>query len=171
MTLAGIIFYVLGIIILAATTLAVTRRNAIHAIVYLVVSFFGMAPLFYLLGAPLLALLEIIIYAGAIMVLFIFIIMMLQIDAGPRPQSRWFRQWFPAVGLSAISGLVMILLIWQDSSQQAVLPLAMAGPREFGLFVFRRYWFAVEIASLLLFVALVGAFYLGRKGPDPEGKS
>jgi NADH-quinone oxidoreductase subunit J len=170
MTISGIMFYVLGIIILAATALAITRRNPMHAIVYLIVSFFAMAPLFYLLGAPLLALLEIIIYAGAIMVLFIFIVMMLRIEVTPSTPGRWFRQWFPAVALSALSGLVMVILIWQEPSQQTVLPLAMASPREFGLFVFRRYWFAVEIASLLLFVALVGAYYLGRQGANPEGK-
>ena len=171
MTISGLFFYALAFIILVATGLAVTRRNPMHAIVYLVVSFFGMAPLFYLLGAPLLALLEIIIYAGAIMVLFIFIVMMLQIEVAPLGAGRWLRQWFPAVVLSAISGVVMVILIWQAPSQQAVLPLAMAGPRELGLFLYQRYWFAVEIASLLLFVALVGAYYLGRKGSEPEGES
>ena len=164
MTISGIIFYVLAVIILAATLLAVTRRNVMHAIVYLVVSFFAMAPLFYLLGAPLLALLEIIIYAGAIMVLFLFIVMMLKIGATPVTAGRWLRQWLPAMVLSAVSGGVMIFLIWQEPAQQAVLPLAMATPRALGQFVYQRYWFAVEIASLLLFVALVGAYYLGRKG-------
>jgi NADH-quinone oxidoreductase subunit J len=170
MTISAMMFYGLGIIILAATALAITRRNPMHAIVYLIVSFFALAPLFYLLGAPLLALLEIIIYAGAIMVLFIFIVMMLRIEVTSSTPGQWFRQWFPAVALSALSGLVMVILIWQEPSQQTVLPLAMASPREFGLFVFRRYWFAVEIASFLLFVALVGAYYLGRKGANPEGK-
>ena len=97
MTISGIIFYVLAVIILAATLLAVTRRNVMHAIVYLVVSFFAMAPLFYLLGAPLLALLEIIIYAGAIMVLFLFIVMMLKIEVTPVTAGRWLRQWLPAM--------------------------------------------------------------------------
>jgi NADH-quinone oxidoreductase subunit J len=168
MTISGIIFYVLAVIILAATLLAVTRRNVMHAIVYLVVSFFAMAPLFYLLGAPLLALLEIIIYAGAIMVLFLFIVMMLKIGVTPVTAGRWLRQWLPAVVLSAVSGGVMIFLIWQEPSEQAVLPLAMASPRALGQFLYQRYWFAVEIASLLLFVALVGAYYLGRKGAKLE---
>ena len=79
MNLYAIIFYLLAFIILAATALAVTRRNLMHAIVYLVLSFFGTALLFYLLGAPFLAVLEVIIYAGAIMVLFLFIVMMLEI--------------------------------------------------------------------------------------------
>jgi NADH-quinone oxidoreductase subunit J len=171
MTIFGLIFYALAVIILAATLLAVTRRNPMHAIVYLVVSFFGMAPLFYLLGAPLLALLEIIIYAGAIMVLFIFIVMMLKIEATPLTPGGWLRQWSPALVLSALAGVIMVILIWREPAQQAALPLAMAGPRELGLFVYRRYWFAVEITSLLLFVALVGAYYLGLRGPGPEGES
>jgi NADH-quinone oxidoreductase subunit J len=171
MTISGIIFYVLAGIILVATVLSITRRNAMHAIIYLVISFFAMAPLFYLLGAPLLALLEIIIYAGAIMVLFIFIVMMLQIGATPFVPGQWLRQWLPAVVLGALSGFVMIILIWQSPAHQKVLPLALATPRELGLFIFQRYWFAVEIASLLLFVALVGAYYLGRKGDGPEEKS
>jgi NADH-quinone oxidoreductase subunit J len=168
MNISGIIFYILAVIILAATLLAVTRRNVMHAIVYLVVSFFAMAPLFYLLGAPLLALLEIIIYAGAIMVLFLFIVMMLKIGVTSVTAGRWLRQWLPAVVLSAVSGGVMIFLIWQEPSEQAVLPLAMATPRALGQFLYQRYWFAVEIASLLLFVALVGAYYLGRKGAKLE---
>jgi NADH-quinone oxidoreductase subunit J len=170
MTFYGVIFYVLGIIILAATALAITRRNPMHAVIYLIVSFFGLAPLFYLLGAPLLALLEIIIYAGAIMVLFIFIVMMLKIDVTPVSAGQWLKQWFPALSLSAISGLTMVFLIWQGPAPQTLLPLAQASPREFGLFVYRRYWFAVEIASFLLLVALAGAFYLGRKDTNPEEK-
>ena len=72
-----------------------------HAIVYLVVSFFATALLFYLLGAPFLALLEMIIYAGAIMVLFLFIVMMLKIGATPVTAGRGCRQWLPALVLSA----------------------------------------------------------------------
>jgi NADH-quinone oxidoreductase subunit J len=168
MTISGIIFYVLAAIILAATVLSITRRNVMHAIIYLVISFFAMAPLFYLLGAPFLALLEIIIYAGAIMVLFIFIVMMLEIGATPFAPGQWLRQWFPAVVLSLIAGIIMGFLIWQTPAQKAVLPLAMATPHALGVFVFERYWLAVEIASLLLFVALVGAYYLGRKGDSGE---
>jgi len=170
MTLYGLIFYILGGIILVATLLAITSRHIMHAIVYLIVSFFGMAPVFYLLGAPLLALLEIIIYAGAIMVLFIFIVMMLKIEVTPASAWAWLRQWAPAVALSAVSAAIMVFLIWQEPSQQTVLPLAVAGPQKFGRFVYQRYWFAVEIASFLLFVALVGAYYLGRREPGSEDK-
>jgi NADH-quinone oxidoreductase subunit J len=171
MTLYGLIFYLLGGIMLAATLLAITSRRIMHAIVYLIVSFFGMAPVFYLLGAPLLALMEIIIYAGAIMVLFIFIVMMLKIEVTPASARAWLRQWAPAVVLTAVSAAIMVFLIWQAPAPQTVLPLATADPQKFGRFVYQRYWFAVEIASFLLFVALVGAYYLGRREPGSEDQS
>jgi NADH-quinone oxidoreductase subunit J len=79
MTIYSAIFYALALIILVTTGLAITRRNLVHAVIYLIFSFFGSAMLFYLLGAPILAVLEVIIYAGAIMILFLFIIMMVKI--------------------------------------------------------------------------------------------
>jgi NADH-quinone oxidoreductase subunit J len=162
MTLYAYIFYTLAAIVLAATILAITSPNVMHAIIYVVVSFFAIAPLFYLLGAPFLALLEIIIYAGAIMVLFIFVVMMLKIEPTAAGWPTQLRQWTPALGLSAISGFIMIFLLWQDQAIQAKLQLAISLPKDFGHFIFDRYWLAVELASLLLFVALVGAYYLGR---------
>jgi len=77
-TLRGAIFYFLAIVILTATGLAITRRQPIHAVLYLIVAFLGTAALFFLLGAPLLAAFVIILYAGAIMVLVLFVIMMFQ---------------------------------------------------------------------------------------------
>jgi NADH-quinone oxidoreductase subunit K len=77
------LFYAIALLITVATAMAVTRRNMVHAVLYLVLSFFGTAMLFYLLGAPFLAALEIIIYAGAIMVLFLFLIMMIRLKKMP----------------------------------------------------------------------------------------
>jgi NADH-quinone oxidoreductase subunit J len=98
MTLYAIIFYLLAALIIISTGIAITRRNMVHVVVYLVFSFFGTAMLFYLFGAPLLAVLQVIIYAGAIMVLFLFIIMMLKVEA---PEISMFplSQWVPAAAL------------------------------------------------------------------------
>ena len=90
---ATLVFYILGAITLVATLLAITRRNPVHAVIYLVNSFFALALIFFLLGAPLVAAWEVIIYAGAIMVLFLFIIMMLELspsnlDGHPRRPFR-----------------------------------------------------------------------------------
>ena len=163
MSIYAIMFYLLGAVITAATVLAITRRNLMHAIVYLVLSFIGTALLFYLLGAPFLAVLEVVIYAGAIMVLFLFIVMMLEIR--PEEKTLWpfLQQWFPA--------LVPGRHLWPGHGgvpapgagrQPGPLPLATASPLAFGRFVFQKYWLGVEIASFLLFVALVGGLYLGR---------
>ena len=103
MTIYTAIFYILAAVIVVSTAMAVTRRNLVHAVVYLVASFFGSALLFYLLGAPFLAALEVIIYAGAIMVLFLFIVMMLRIEESKR---RVFplRQWIPAAVICGVWG-------------------------------------------------------------------
>lgn len=144
MTLYSILFYILALVILASTAVAITRRDMVHAVIYLVVSFFGSALLFYLMGAPLLAALEIIIYAGAIMVLFLFIVMMIRVQP-------------------SIDSLL---------SRSQLVP-AVATPSMLGQYVFQQHWVTVEIASLLLLVALVGAMIIGgspTSGSPPEAE-
>lgn len=171
MTLYGALFYILAAVILAATAMAVTRRNLVHAVVYLVFSFFGTALLFYLFGAPLLAALEVIIYAGAIMVLFLFIIMMLRVESIKERLSPP-GQWIPAMVIGLIYLAVGGLLLVSEPQGAGALKAAMASPGRFGAFVFERHWLAIEIVSLLLLVALIGALHLGktfRQDPDEKG--
>jgi NADH-quinone oxidoreductase subunit J len=163
MTLYAIIFYLLGITVVITTVLAITRLNAVHAVVYLALSFLGTALLFYLLGAPLLAAFEVIIYAGAIMVLFLFIIMMLTIETPKKAMGWYLRQWMPAMVLAAVALVAAALFIVSDPHNMTGLTIAVASPREFGQFLFKSHWLAIEIVSFLLFVALVGALYLGRR--------
>lgn len=161
MTLYAIIFYLLGAEILIATLMAVTRRDMVHAVIYLVMSFFGSAMLFYLLGAPFLGALEIIVYAGAIMILFLFIVMMLKVEktgAAVFPLS----QWVPAALLCGAFLLLTGLMIAGDSGSRAPLETAWAGPKAFGTYLFAQHWLTIEITSLLLLIALVGALLLGR---------
>ncbi|UCF91341.1 MAG: NADH-quinone oxidoreductase subunit J [Desulfobacterales bacterium] len=170
MTLYAVVFYILAAVILVATGLAITRRNLVHAVMYLILSFFGSAMLFYLCGAPLLAALEVIIYAGAIMVLFLFIVMMLKVEA---PQKKVFpaRQWLPAAGLGVIYLVVGALVVFSDPGSRVTLEAALATPRIFGQYLFQRHWLSIEIVSLLLLIALLGALYLGRtkdRGGTPE---
>jgi NADH-quinone oxidoreductase subunit J len=168
MSIYAVIFYLLAAVIVAATALAITRRNLMHAIVYLVLSFIGSAMLFYLLGAPFLAALEVVIYAGAIMVLFLFIVMMLEIKPEARSLGARLRQWAPALALGAICLLVMAGFLFLTAGGPKPLPLVTAAPLAFGRFLFQKYWLGVEIASFLLFVALVGALYLGRDNGTTE---
>ena len=162
MTLMSILFYLIAALILGATAAAVTRRNMVYAVIYLVLSFFGTAMLFYLLGAPFLAALEIIIYAGAIMVLFLFIIMMIRVEKQP---GRFFpsRQLLPAVLIGCLYLGVFMVLIGTDRKSWDLLPAARVLPGEFGAYLFQNHWLSIEIVSTLLLVALIGAFVLGRR--------
>ena len=166
MTLYGVFFYLLGLITAAATVLAITRRNLIHAVVYLTISFFATALLFYLLGAPFLAVLEVIIYAGAIMVLFLFVVMMLRVEAVRKTPEALVRQWLPALLMGAVILAISILVFVTAPAGNLGLEAATVTPARFGQVLFQRYWLPVEIASFLLLVALVGALYLGRREKD-----
>jgi len=169
-TLYAVIFYVLALIILVSTVLAIIQRFLINAVVYLILSFLATGLLFYLLGAPFLAVLEVIIYAGAIMVLFLFIVMTLRIEQPERRIMETISQWLPVVILSVISFFVAGILIFETPGSKIGLNTGMAIPAAFGQFIFKTYWFPVEIASFLLLIGLVGALYLGRreskKGPE-----
>ncbi len=174
MSILTILFYILALLIIASTAMAVTRPNMVHAVLYLVLSFFGTAMLFYLLGAPFLAALEIIIYAGAIMVLFLFLIMMIRLKKIP---GMFFPsvQLMPAIVISIGFLMVNTILLGQDGGGWTAMPAAQAAPKDFGIYLFQTHWLAVEIASMLLLVALVGAYVLGlkarRQPADPSGEA
>jgi len=163
MTLYSIIFYALAVIILGSTVLAIIQRFLINAVVYLILSFFATGLLFYLLGAPFLAVLEVIIYAGAIMVLFLFVVMTLPIEQPERRIMETVGQWLPVAILGVISFFIAGILIFEAPGSRVSLNTRMATPVAFGQFVFKTYWFPVEIASFLLLIGLVGALYLGRR--------
>jgi len=162
MDILPILFYTIAALMLLSTALAITRRNLVYVVVYLVLSFFGTAMLFYLLGAPFLAMLEVIIYAGAIMVLFLFIIMMIHMEKDPGtflPR----RQLIPAILVSAVFLMAFIVLAGTDAGGWKPLAAAQAMPAAFGIYLFDTHWLSIEIASMLLLVALVAAIVLGRQ--------
>jgi NADH-quinone oxidoreductase subunit J len=160
MSLYAAIFYFLAIVILTATGLGITRRQPIHAVLYLIVAFLGTAALFFLLGAPLLAAFVVILYAGAIMVVVLFVIMMFQ--RSPR-EVGLVPQWGHATLLGAVFLAVAIATVFKDPSSRIVLQSAVAQPKDFGSFLFDRYWLAVEIISVLLLVALVTIIQLAKR--------
>lgn len=161
MTITGGLFHAIAAIIIVSTVMAVTRDNLVHAVLYLVVSFLGSGLLFFLLGAPLLAAFEVIIYAGAIMVLFLFIVMMLKSETQTR--NRGQIRYYPAA-LATWVGYVSICTILSFLSNPELtqgLEAAMADPAQFGRFLFQRHWLSIEIVSILLLVALIGVLQLG----------
>ncbi len=160
MTLYGGIFYLLSATILVATAMAITRRQPVHAVLYLIVAFLGTAALFFLFGAPLLAAFVIIVYAGAIMVLVLFVIMLFQRSS---PELGLLSEWGPATLLGVIFLTVAVATVSKDPGSGIVLQGAIVQPRDFGHFLFDKYWLAVEIVSILLLVALVAIIHLGKR--------
>ncbi|MBI5695930.1 MAG: NADH-quinone oxidoreductase subunit J [Nitrospirae bacterium] len=155
----AVVFYILGFAVLTATFMAVTRRETMHAVIYLVMSFFALSLIFYMMGAPLIAALEVIIYAGAIMVLFLFVVMMLDMGMPTRPEGPFMKTWLPAIVLAG----VILVCSWTMFTGAPEAKAAYISPRTFGYALYTKYMLAVEIASLLLLFALVGALYLGRR--------
>jgi len=162
MNLLQMLFYLLAVVMVAATIFAITEKHPVHAIVYLVTSFFALAAIFYLLAAPLVAMFEVIIYAGAIMVLFMFVIMMLDPGRADEARRPGLIHWLPAL---LFAGIILAALAIGVSLRQGA-PAAVStglGVKEFSLALFRRYGVAIEIISMQLLFAVVGALYLGRK--------
>lgn len=158
-----VLFYMASVVALLATALALTRANAAHALIYLIVSLLAVAVLFFLMGAPFAAALEIVIYAGAIMVLFVFVIMMLNVgEEGTARERAWLsgRSW---VVPGILSALLLLELILALRHAPAATSGAVVSPKDVGLTLFGPYVLAVEIASMLLLAGLVGAYHLGRR--------
>ncbi len=165
--MSAIIFYLLSAAAVFSTLMAISRRELIHAVVYLVLSFFSLALIFFMMGAPLIAALEVLIYAGAIMVLFLFIVMMLDMGEAKIPLKPFWKVWGPAVVIAAAI-LASMSLLFFGTPETAVSPMgAFVSPRLFGQTLFAKYYLAVEAASLLLLFALVGALYLGKRDTEP----
>jgi NADH-quinone oxidoreductase subunit J len=162
-----IVFYIAAAVAIAATILMLTRLNAVHALLYLIVSLLAVAVVFYDLGAPFVAALEVIIYAGAIMVLFVFVVMLLnlgeeasQTERALLPPSIW-------IGPSVLAAILLAefgYLLARGNAPAAAK--ASTGPVEVGMALFGRYLIGVELASMLLLAGLVGAYHLGwRRAP------
>ena len=157
-----IFFYILAAVVVIATVLAITDRHTVHAIIFLATSFFGLAGIFYLLGAPLVAVFEVIIYAGAIMVLFLFVIMMLDMGQPGKAQSRALREWWPALLLGMII-LGAMATLFVTHLPETLGKWSYTDARHFSRVLFKKYGVAVEVVSMQLLFALVGALYLGRR--------
>lgn len=158
-------FYIAALVALIATLRVIMCLNAVHSLLYLVVSFLAISLVFFALGAPFIAALEVIVYAGAIMVLFIFVVMMLNLGPRTEEQERaWLqpRMWFgPA--LLALILLVEWLAVFRDVSAVSAQTVS---PHQVSLALFGPYVLAVELASMLLLAGLVGAYHLVRKQED-----
>jgi NADH-quinone oxidoreductase subunit J len=165
-------FWILAAITVMASVLVVGQRNPMHSVILLIVSFGALSGLYMLLDAPFVAAIQIIIYAGAIMVLFLFVVMLLNAPTEDAPtgyQARMLGGAGPRRFGVVLSFVLVLQLAWilRDLSQT---PLTQPGETEkaltvydIGVKLFREYAFAFEATSVLILVAMVGAIILARK--------
>lgn len=157
------LFYVAATVAVSATVLVITRLNAAHALVYMVVSLLAVAVMFYLLGAAFAAALHVVIYAGAIMVLIMFVVMMLNLgDRSVARERAWLqpRAW---IGPALLTAVLFGEVLWVILAAPGVTSGEPVAPVRVGRTLYGPYLLAVELASILLLAALVGAYHLGRR--------
>ncbi|MDY0344828.1 MAG: NADH-quinone oxidoreductase subunit J [Lentimicrobium sp.] len=160
-------FYISSIVAIFSSLMVISRKNAFSALLYMIISLLSVAVIFFVLGAVFVAALEVIIYAGAIMVLFVFVTMMLNLgEEAERLQKTWMRPavWIGPSILALILGVEVILLI--TSSESGFLTGSEIGPKEVGIALYGKYIIGVELAALLITAGIVGAYHLGKR-KDP----
>ncbi|MEX2468407.1 MAG: NADH-quinone oxidoreductase subunit J [Pseudohongiellaceae bacterium] len=158
-----VLFYLAAAIAVIATVAVILQTNIVHALIYLILSLLAIAVVFYVMGAPFAAVLEAIVYAGAIMVLFLFVIMMLNLGQHSRDQERsWLnpRIWI-APGLMA--GLLLVQLLSVIGQLDPGNEISRVDVMAVSGLLFGPYVLAVELASILLLAGLVSAYHLAKK--------
>jgi NADH-quinone oxidoreductase subunit J len=158
-----VLFYISSAVAILSTIMVITRYQPIHALLYLVVSFLAVAAIFLSLGAPFVAVLEVIIYAGAIIVLFIFVVMMLNLGGDTALQEKkWLqpRVWIgpSLLVLVLLVEIIILLLKGNDPSMQ----ISVIEPRRVSISVYGEYIIAVELTGFLLMAGIVGAAHIGK---------
>jgi NADH-quinone oxidoreductase subunit J len=177
-----ILFYLSAVVAIFSTIMVITRLNPVHALLYFIVSLLSVALIFFILGAPFVAALEVIIYAGAIMVLFVFVVMLL--NRGPQTvaeERQWLdpQMWVGPAVLAVILIGELAYVLNQGAAGSTGARQATRGPtdrlaqavdaRQVGIALFGPYVLGTELASMLLLAGLVGAYHLGRREEKAPG--
>jgi NADH-quinone oxidoreductase subunit J len=164
------VFILFAFLALASALVVITHKNPVYSTLSLVVTLFSLAVLFVLLGAPFIATLQVLVYTGAILVLFLFVIMLLNVgrdEADPGSQ-RNFQKWGAVVGAGIFAGTVGATL-WRTYEIRKLQPLTtdQVALKPLAAELFDRYLLGFEVIGLLLLVAVIAATVLARKQPDP----
>jgi NADH-quinone oxidoreductase subunit J len=157
------LFYVFSAVLLLAALCVVTARNTVHAALFLVLAFFSASCLWMLLHAEFLAITLVLVYVGAVMVLFLFVVMMLDINSEQFREGFW--RHLPLAGLvGALIALEMALVLMRGFQVQAPAPVAkaieMGNTRLLGIEIYTEYLYPLQLAAVLLLVAIVAAIAL-----------
>jgi len=161
-----IIFGYFAAVILVSAVLMITRSNPVHSVMFMLLLFFHIAGVFVLLNAEFLAAVQLIVYAGAILILYLFVVMLLNVDR-ESTAARANRFWPWMAGFGALIAAEVILLIargtFPSEAGQQPMRLAGSGVKELGELLYQKYLVPFEVASIILLVGLVGAVMLAKK--------
>lgn len=158
-------FYFLSGLTLASGVLVITRKNPVHSALALIFGLLAQAGLYLMLYAPFVAGVQIILYAGGIMVLFLFVIMLVNLERSQK-EEQFNKQWLVGIAAAAALGVLFVLVYIKGRElfpEQAALPLESSNTQQVGVLLYGQYMFAFEIASLLLLVAIIGAVVMAKK--------
>lgn len=168
MILQAILFYLFAVAAVGAGVMVVAARNPVHSVLFLILAFFNTAGLFILIGAEFLAMILVIVYVGAVAVLFLFVVMMLDIDFVELRSG--FVRYLPIgglVGLVLLAELILVSVSWAVTPAGTVVGVvapagvaALSNTRALGDILYTRYVFAFQAAGLILLVAMIGAIML-----------
>ncbi|RYZ22100.1 MAG: NADH-quinone oxidoreductase subunit J [Chitinophagaceae bacterium] len=163
MGITEILFWILAIASLFCALMVITSKNPVFSVIWLIATFFTISGHYVLLNAQFLAIVNIIVYAGAIMVLFLFVIMLMNLDKETEPQkSRWFRLGGAVAGGSLL--LVLVAALKSTEAQQTQLGSGTIGLiQNLGRVLFTDYVVPFELSSILFLTAMVGAVVIGKK--------
>ncbi len=169
MLIDSLLFYLFALLVLGGGILTITRKNAVHSAIWLIVSLIGVAGLYLLQKAEFLFAVQIVLYVGGIMVLFLFVIMLVNLDQAAR-QRQFNGQWWIALACVAIvAGLVFYVLNRGVAAFQIAQPAQAAASDARGNVelladvLFQQYLLPFEIASILLLVAIVGSVVMAKR--------
>ena len=172
MSITEILFWGLSALALFAAIMVVASKNPVHSILYLIVVFFTISGHYILLNAQFLAIVNIIVYAGAIMVLFLFVVMLMNLNAESEPKKNRMIQF---AGLISGGCLFLVLISAISDTAQASNLVQMGGGnsgliKNLGMVLFKDYVIPFEISSVLFLSAMIGAVVIGKKESIPTSE-
>jgi NADH-quinone oxidoreductase subunit J len=174
MILIGLTFYVFAAILVASALMVIASRNPVHSVLYLILSFFTAAGLFILIGAEFLAMILVIVYVGAVAVLFLFVVMMLDINFVEMREG--FLQYLPVGGVIGLILLVELIFVLGATAISPEMIASVGEPtpdvtvmentRAIGVLIYTKYIYAFQVSGLILLVAMIGAIVLTLRKRD-----
>jgi NADH-quinone oxidoreductase subunit J len=166
MSVAVFAFYLFALCTIVGGLFTVISRNPVHSVLWLILAFLSSAGLFVLLGAEFVAMLLVIVYVGAVAVLFLFVVMMLDIDfAALKAEMARYMPLALLIGLVLLMQLTMAFGVWTtaetaEAARQAVAPSDVHNTAALGLIIYDQYFLLFQLAGLILLVAMIGAIVL-----------